>query len=128
MKNIENHVRSVFDRTQKPSKIINLITFRGSEDYPISSGHIFEKNFKKLKNVRKHENSEKSDPKVVRKVVQKWTRKWSKSGPKSDPKSDPKSVTDWNRSPFAARGLELVKRVTVKPDRIRMCSWRVNSI
>ena len=44
-------------------------------------------------------------------MVQKWTRKWSKSGPKSDPKSDPKSVTDWNRSPFAARGLELVKGI-----------------
>ena len=48
--NIENHVRSVFDRTQKPSKIINLITFRGSEDYPISSGHIF---WEKRKNAEK---------------------------------------------------------------------------
>ena len=83
MKNIENHVRSVFDRTQKPSKIINLITFRGSEDYPISSGHIFWGKRKNAEKVIKNENSEK--------VIQKWSEKWSKSEPESSPKSGPKS-------------------------------------
>ena len=84
MKNIENHVRSVFDRTQKPSKIINLITFRGSEDYPISRGHIFfEKNVKNLKKIEKM--------KILKKVIQKWSEKWSKSGPESGPKNGPKS-------------------------------------
>ena len=77
MKNIENLVRSVFDRTKKPQKIIKLITFRGSEDYPIRNGHSFLKNYKKTEKVRKHEHSEK--------VIQKWSEKWSKHGPESGP-------------------------------------------
>ena len=88
VKNNENRVPHVFDKTKKQWQIDNFDNFYVVGDYTMNSGHLSEENLQKYEKIAKFWKFEK--------YSKKWSKKWSENDSKSGPKVTPKVPKNWS--------------------------------